>query len=317
MKSRLTQYYEGHQNTTYGVAFAPNSSHLLSSSSDGQALLWDATSGEKIGAFRGHQLTVRNVCWSPDGKFVATASNDQTAAIWSLNRFTRRQVLSGMKGWVRDVKWFGSTIAICGNDPNILVFDSRTGKLAQTIATGASGDLPSISFHHTGTTLACGSFDQIVRIWDLRTGSLLQRHAAHTAPITRVAFCPYGDDLLSVSKEGVTRLWDLKTASLTGCFSQHSAGVLGVCWLPSCRGFLTAGEDRRIIGYKIEEKPVDPTALGFDGGDIGVALERMQSELTALAVTMKALDRRLLLQEEKLQWLADVDEPISLAARRA
>jgi WD40 repeat protein len=317
LKTRKTVYFQGHEDTTFSVSFSPNSSLLLSSSSDGSALLWDVARSEQIGAFRGHQLTVRSICWSPDGKYAATASNDQTAAVWSLNRFTRRQVLSGMKGWVRDVKWHGSLIAICGNDPSILVFDSRTGKPAQTIATGAAGDLPSLSFDQSGTCLACASFDQLVRIWDLRTGSLLQRHASHTAPVTRVAFSPYGDDLVSVGKDGAARLWNLKSASLTASFEQHSSGALGVCWLPSCRGFLTCGEDRRIIAYKIEERPVDPATLGFDGGDIAVALERMQSELTALAVTMKALDRRLLLQEEKLQWLADVDEPISRAARGA
>jgi WD40 repeat protein len=317
MKTRTTQYLQGHQDSTYGVAFSPNSSYLLSSSSDGTALLWDLNASEHVGSFRGHQLTVRSVCWSPDGKYVATASNDQTAVIWSLNRFTRRQVLSGLKGWVRDVKWFGSTIAICGNDPNILVFDSRTGKVAQTIATGAAGDLPSISFDCTGASLAAASFDQLVRVWDLRTGALLQRHSAHTAPVTRVAFSPYGDELVSTGKDGVARLWSVKDASLASCFTQHSAGILAACWLPSCRGFITAGEDRRIVGYKIEERPLEPAILGFDGGDLGVALERMQSEITALAVTMKALDRRLLLQEEKLQWLADVNEPIALAGRRA
>jgi hypothetical protein len=50
---------------------------------------------------------------------------------------------------------------------------------------------------------------------------------------------------------------------------------------------------------------VDATPLEFDGGDLGSALERIQSDPTALAVMMKALDRRLLLQEEKLQSLAD------------
>jgi WD40 repeat protein len=316
LKTRNTRYFQGHQDAVYCVAFSPNSASLVSCSSDGTALLWDVTSGEKIGSFRGHQLTVRSVCWSPDGQYIATASNDQTAAIWSLNRFTRRQVLGGIKSWVRDVKWSGNTVAICGNDPNFIAFDSRTGKPAQTIATGATGDLSSLSFHNSGTCLAVGSFDQTVRIYDLRTGSLMQKHAAHSAPVTRVAFRPYGDDLLSIGKDGVARIWNLATGTLDACFNQPDDSLLGCCWLPSCRGFLTSDADRRICGYKIEEQPIDPTDLGLDGGDIMITLERMQTELTSLALTMKTLDKRLLLQEEKLQWLSDMDEPISRAARR-
>jgi WD40 repeat protein len=314
LATRHTQYLEGHQDGVHCVSFSPSAANLLSCSSDGSAILWDTVSGEKLGAFRGHQLTVRSACWSPDGKYIATASNDQTAAIWSLNRFTRRQVLTGMKGWVRDVKWSGNTIAIAGNDSNVLVFDSRSGKQVLAIPTGTSADISSISFHTSGTCLAGGAYDQMVRVWDLRTGSLLQRHAAHTAGITRVAFNPYDDTLLSVGKDATARLWSFQTSNIVACFRQHAAGILTCCWLPSCRGFVTAGEDKRVCAYKLEDTGVDPNAWGYDGGDIAVALERMQNELTSLAVTMKTLDRRLLLQEEKLQWLYDVDAPIKRAS---
>ena len=93
--------------------------------------------------------------------------------------------------------------------------------------------------------------------------------------------------------------------------------MLGCCWLPSSRGFVTCGEDRRICAYKVEDRPTDPGTLEYDGGDIAYALERMQRELTSLATTMKALDRRLLLQEEKIQWLSDIEEPIAKGLKKS
>lgn len=313
--TRHTVYLQGHQDSVLNVAFSPNATQLVSCSSDGSAILWDTQSGENLGTFKGHQLTVRSVCWSPDGKYIATASNDQTAVIWSLNRFTKRHVLNGINGWVRDVKWHGNTIAIAGNDNKVLIFDSRSGKNVQKIPTGTGADITSLSFHQSGSCIASGSFDQMVRIWDLRTSSLLQRHAAHTAPITRVMFNPYDDDLLSVGKDGYARLWNLKTASIAATFKQHDSGVLGCSWFPHSRGFVTSGEDRRICAYKLEALENDPNSYELDGGNLMLAIERMQAELTNLASTMSTLDKRLLLQEEKLQWLDDIDEPISRVAQ--
>ena len=313
--NRKTIYLQGHQDTVLDVKFSPNATQLASSSTDGTAILWDTQSGEKVGQFKGHQLTVRAVCWSPDGKYIATASNDQTAVVWSLNRFTKRHVLNGINGWVRDVKWFDNTIAIAGNDDKVLIFDARNGKCVQKIPTGTAADITSLSFHNSGTCIASGSFDQMVRIWDLRTASLLQRHAAHTAPITRVVFNPYDDDLLSVGKDRCARIWSLKKATISSVFRHHDSGVLGCCWLPSSRGFITCGEDRKIVAYKVEQNGNDINDYELDGGNLLAALEKMQSELNNLTNTMNTLDKRLLLQEEKLQWLADIDDPINNASK--
>ena len=220
-QSRETKYLTGHQDAVYNVSFSPNSQYLLSCSNNGKVFLWNGQDGSEISSIKAHELTIRSVCWSPDGKYIATASNDQTAAIWSLNRFTKRQVLTGLNGWVRDIKWHGNSIAIAGNDPNLLIYDSRTGKQSISIPTNSNADISSISFHYSGQCIAAGSFDQVVRIWDLRTSSLLQKHSAHTDGITKVSFNPYSEDLLSVSRDSMAKIWDLKTGSVSVTCENH------------------------------------------------------------------------------------------------
>ena len=116
LQTKKTQYLHGHQDCVKCVSFSPNAMHLVSSSNDGTAILWNSKTTENLGLFKGHQLTVRSICWSPDGRSVVTGSNDKTAIVWSLNHFTKRQVLTGLKGWVRDVKWCKNTIAVAGNN---------------------------------------------------------------------------------------------------------------------------------------------------------------------------------------------------------
>ena len=312
--SRQTQMLAGHNNSVNCVSFSPLSNRVITGAHDGQMILWDVQNAEKLHELQAHQLTIRSVCWSPDGRFLCTGSNDSTVGVWSLNHFTKRATLTGLKGWVRDVKWSGNMIIVAGNDSKILLFDDRTNKPFQTINTGTTSDVNSISIHRNQQCIAAGLTDQIIRVWDIRTSSLLQKHSAHGGPISQVAFNPSNDELLSCSRDGLTKLWDFQTSKVLATFDKHKGAVLGCCWIPTCRGFMTCGEDRKVISYKFEPKPIDPTTLEYDGGDFIEALEKMQSQINSLATTMKSLDKRLLIQEEKLQWLADIDEPISNAA---
>lgn len=311
MKTRDTIYLQGHADCVYGCSFSPNSEQIASCSNDGTVIIWNSNDGEKSSQFKAHQLLARSVCWSPNGEYIATGSNDQSISVWSINRFTRRQQYNNLGGWVRDIEWHNNgLLAGVGNDPNLNIFDVRQKKgLVLQIPTQSKGDLSSLSFHYSGDCIAVGSFDRVVRIFDLRTGKLLQRHSAHTDAVTRVAFRPYSEDLLSVGRDHLARLWDLKAAKVSAVFDNHTDYALGCSWLPSARGFVTSGEDRRINAYRIKEGKVDPSSLEFDDGDILDALEKMQMEISNLADTMKALDKRLLLQEEKLQWLSDIDLP--------
>ena len=64
-----------------------------------------------------------------------------------------------------------------------------------------------------GRTLALGSFDHNVSLWDAHTGMRLQTIQAHTAPVFGVAFSRDGKRLATVDKEAVLRFWDADTKS--------------------------------------------------------------------------------------------------------
>ncbi|EAX93769.1 hypothetical protein TVAG_286080 [Trichomonas vaginalis G3] len=307
--TRETKYAQSHQDPFLACAFSPNSQIIASCTNSGNVILWNTNQTTEITTFKAHSQIARTICWSPDGQYIATGSNDKTAAIWSMNRYTKRHTLTAMNGWVRDIKWLDNLIAVAGNDTNIYIYDQRAQKPVYTLQTGSGSDISSISFHYGGSCIAAGSFDHVVRIWDLRTQTILQKHSAHIDGVTCVAFNPYNEELLSVGRDGYARLWDLKIADIACTFNHHNGYALSCCWLPSARGFVTSGEDRKICAYRLDGKPVDPNSLEMDDGDIFAALERMQQEIASLATTMKTLDQRLLLQEEKLQWLQDIDCP--------
>ncbi|MEU1166586.1 WD40 repeat domain-containing protein, partial [Streptomyces sp. NPDC005921] len=60
-----------------------------------------------------------------------------------------------------------------------------------------------------GRTLASGSDDHTVRLWDVGTGTLRSVLNGHTSEVESVAFSPDGRTLASGSNDHTIRLWDV------------------------------------------------------------------------------------------------------------
>ncbi|MDT9196460.1 WD40 repeat domain-containing protein, partial [Limnospira sp. PMC 1245.20] len=71
--------------------------------------------------------------------------------------------------------------------------------------------LLSVSFSPDGQTLASGSSDNTVRLWDVATGRELRQLTGHTNSLLSVSFSPDGQTLASGSSDNTVRLWDVAT----------------------------------------------------------------------------------------------------------
>ena len=56
--------------------------------------------------------------------------------------------------------------------------------------------------------------DEVIRLWDLRTGHLLERFESHEKSVYSVAFSPNGNSIVSGSLDKKIRIWDLSPATL-------------------------------------------------------------------------------------------------------
>ena len=64
-----------------------------------------------------------------------------------------------------------------------------------------------VAFSPDGKTLAIGSDDRTVKLWEPGTGR--ERTFAHHHRIRAVAFAPDGRSLASAGEDGLVKLWDL------------------------------------------------------------------------------------------------------------
>jgi WD40 repeat protein len=76
---------------------------------------------------------------------------------------------------------------------------------------GHAGGVWAIAFSPDGKTLASGSMDHTVRLWNLEPGELTATLEGHAKRVLAVAFSPDGRALASGSQDDSVRLWDVTT----------------------------------------------------------------------------------------------------------
>ena len=81
------------------VAFSPDGTRIVSGSNDGTLRIWDAATGQQVGApLTGHSLGVRSVAFSRDGHRIISGSIDKTARIWDAGTGQQIGHTSGVTG---------------------------------------------------------------------------------------------------------------------------------------------------------------------------------------------------------------------------
>ena len=203
--------FEGHDGPVSDVAFAPDSRTMASAAVDG-VRIWDVGDpGRRTRPLEGPTEGGTHLAFSPDGSMVASGFVDATVWLWDVRtRRGQRLPFTRPLGPVTSVAFShdGTLLAAGGN--GIAVWNTRSRRPAER-PINASGGGMRLAFDPHGNRLASAGDGNVVRLWDVRTGRLLEPPlAGHRSSISSLAFDREGTRLVSTDTTGGIRLWDMR-----------------------------------------------------------------------------------------------------------
>jgi WD40 repeat protein len=193
---KLEAVLEGHSGDVNSLAFSPDGRWLLSGGSDRTVRLWDRAERTLRRVFTGHGDDVYSVGFAPDSSRFASTSFDGKIRVFGLDGDLPLATLSGPAG-------FAFRVAFSPDGRSLAASRQRTERETELEIWDLAAKNPprrllghrklagSLAYSPDGTVLISGSKDHSVRLWDARSGRLVQV-LEHSRDVSAVAFTPDG-----------------------------------------------------------------------------------------------------------------------------
>jgi WD40 repeat protein len=219
------QTFQGHKDGVETSQFSPDGMQVVTSSRDTTARVWDVSNGECIQVLAGHNAPIRVATYSPDGCYIVTAGDDQVVHIWNGQTYQLHRKLEGHTGMISLAEFSAdSSLLITANgniypekdepvDTSAKVWKIDTGELLFTFSEHREA-ISSAKFSPDGATIATGSLDGSVKLWNSQDGSCLatflhfEDDDKYKGSWLLLAFRPDGTQLVVGGGHQIT-IWDL------------------------------------------------------------------------------------------------------------
>jgi WD40 repeat protein/serine/threonine protein kinase/TPR repeat protein len=235
----------GHSSLVTSASFSADGKHIVTSSHDQTAILWDTQTGQPLRTFTGHSDKVNVAVFSPDGTRILTTSHDQTARIWDVATGRQLTVLAGHtdRVFAGNFSPDGRRIVTGSYDNTARIWDAQTGQVLQVLR-GHSRPVHAAQFSPGGDRVVTGSYDNTARIWDVTSGRTVGLFDGHTDMVLSAAFSPDGRRVVTGSLDNTARVWEASTGRQLFALFGHRNWVAKAVFSSDGRLILTASYDR-------------------------------------------------------------------------
>jgi WD40 repeat protein len=206
---RLTKTLGGNDRPIYCVRYSPDGRTLATVGFDRQLKLYEAATGDLSTVLACPGADMRAVTFSADGSLMATAGRNGQLRVWdtSVQGVVFDRAVPDRRIRTLAFSSDGLHLALAGDMPHVLFVDSRSGQPLGTLPNPAGRVLSMV--YTAPQTLATGSSDNSIQLWDVTTGREERRLTGHRGSVSSLAFEPRAGLLVSGSYDTTVRVWQL------------------------------------------------------------------------------------------------------------
>ena len=217
--------FDGGDGGIVSLAYAPER-QLLAAGTDqvnGQqgcmVKVWDVAAQKLVAVMRAHDRSVRFVCFAPNGNVLASGSWDHKVNFWNTRKlihplddsspsFESLWIFKGDEGFAGPATFSkDSRTLICGTWSKSILFIDVAGHHESRVG-GNKSVVCCSALSPDGNTLATGSLNDRITLWDLNNKRQLATLPTTLRYTWSVEFSPDGLSLASGGDDGILRLYD-------------------------------------------------------------------------------------------------------------
>ncbi|XP_034385599.1 WD repeat and HMG-box DNA-binding protein 1 isoform X2 [Cyclopterus lumpus] len=204
----------------------------------------------------GHSEGHTEVCFDESGKFLVTGGNDGDVRIWDgLDDDDPKFITVGEKVYSLALKNGKLVTASSNNTVQIHTFpDGEPDGILTRFTTNAT----HVAFNGSGSRVAAGSSDFMVKVVEVSDSSQQKTLRGHEAPVLSVTFDPKDDFLASASCDGSVVVWNIEEQSQlirwpllqkTNDVS-NAPSLCRLAWQPAAAEFLAVPVETKVHLYE-------------------------------------------------------------------